>query len=306
MKLLHVWQSSLLGLYFAPVHKIDSGFSHAQVLETGISLCETLSRRCRLLQIHTYIYRSVGGWASRFWCVSTGRTDPQLVKIYKSSTSVVVESPGSGVYPLGGLTPSCYNLECLHQGHLNLLERMKNHTPPFHQYLDENDEPMIDWGLENIHEIGNGMYRRYPKVTDRAGKKVEDRSRKPTYYNLPKTVTWDSIKTFHVTYGVPLVRELQYNEGVHSKLALDYHRVFLQRMPEFTVEGKNLVPAPKMTNTYWVGVRMTGTRAAVPAVGTTVTIDIEDSRPAKKGREMFGEHRCYGKVDSRMFTGGKV
>ena len=181
---------------------------------------------------------------------------------------------------------------------LPLTHAVEDHTPPFHQYLDENDEPMIDWGLENIHEIGNGMYRRYPKVTDRAGKKVEDRSRKPTYYNLPKTVTWDSIKTFHVTYGVPLVRELQYNEGVHSKLALDYHRVFLQRMPEFTVEGKNLVPAPKMTNTYWVGVRMTGTRAAVPAVGTTVTIDIEDSRPAKKGREMFGEHRCYGKVDS--------
>lgn len=186
---------------------------------------------------------------------------------------------------------------------LPLTHAVEDHTPPFHQYLDENDEPMIDWGLKTIGIIGNGMYRRYPKVTDPAGKKVEDRSRNPTYYNLPKTVTWDSIKTFHVTYGVPLVRELQYNEGVHSKLALDHHRVFLQRMPEFTVEGKNLVPAPKMLDTYWAGVRMTrdpetGTKAAVPPVGTTVTIEIGDSGPAKKGREMFGEHRCYGKVDS--------
>ncbi|KAM0803877.1 hypothetical protein BDR22DRAFT_960479 [Usnea florida] len=40
----------------------------------------------------------------------------------------------------------------------------KAHTPPFHQYLDDDDKPYIREDLATVAEIGNGMYKQYPKV----------------------------------------------------------------------------------------------------------------------------------------------
>ena len=118
-----------------------------------------------------------------------------------------------------------------------LVDAVADHTPPFHQYLDENDKPFIDYRLPTIDVIGNGMYRKYPKTKDATGKRIENRDVPPTYMSLPKTVTWDAIRTFHITYGVPLVRDLQYTSGLHSRLQRGWHHIFLQRMPDFSPEG---------------------------------------------------------------------
>ena len=79
-----------------------------------------------------------------------------------------------------------------------LADAVADNTPPFHRYLYENDEPFLDYRLPTIHEIGNGVYRRYPKVVDHTDKWIENRSVTPTYFNLPKIVTWDSIKTYYL------------------------------------------------------------------------------------------------------------
>ena len=74
-----------------------------------------------------------------------------------------------------------------------------DHTPPFHQFLDENDEPMIDFNLEKIHPVANGIYRRYPKVLAGTDRRVENRLGELTLFRLGKTVTWESIKMLHTS-----------------------------------------------------------------------------------------------------------
>ena len=179
-----------------------------------------------------------------------------------------------------------------------------DHTPPFHQYLDENDEPMIDFNnLQTIAKIGNGMYVQRPKITDKQGKKAENRWGKISYFNLPKTTTWDSIKTFHITYGVPIVREAQYNEGLHAPLQRGSHCVFLQRMPALNVDGQSLQPSPAMKYTFWAGVRLrrdpkTGMKDAIPPVGTTIVVNfMNKGKGRSQGRiEDEQDQPCFARV----------
>ena len=183
-------------------------------------------------------------------------------------------------------------------------EAVVDHTPPFHQYLDQDDKPMIDFNLPNIHDIGNGMYRRYPKITDK-GKKVV--STTPTYVNLPKTVTWDSIKTFHVTHGVPIVRNMQYDKGVNAKLESDWHGLFIQKLPELTIDGKGMVPDPKMKHTYRVGVRLardskTQLKPVPPPLGSTILFDPYNGNK-QRDHESLEENICFGRVSD---YGGKA
>ena len=83
-----------------------------------------------------------------------------------------------------------------------LVNAVTDHTPPFHQFLDDNDEPMVDFDLEKIHPVGNGMYRRYPKVLDHTDRRVENRFGKLGFFRLRKTVRWESIKTLHTRVSI--------------------------------------------------------------------------------------------------------
>ena len=85
---------------------------------------------------------------------------------------------------------------------LPLSNAVDNHTPPFHHFLDENDEPMMDFNLKEIHPVGNGMYRRYPKVLDGTDRRVENRLGELTLFRLPKTVRWATIKTLHTSASI--------------------------------------------------------------------------------------------------------
>ena len=48
------------------------------------------------------------------------------------------------------------------------------------------------------------------------------------------------MKTFHIIYGVPIVREAQHNEGLHAPLSQGLHGVFLQSMPVLEIDGQSL------------------------------------------------------------------
>lgn len=87
-----------------------------------------------------------------------------------------------------------------------LVTAVRERIPPFYQYMDENNKPMIDFNLPSIKEIGNGMYARYPK--DQEGETKVAARRPVTFLNFPKTVTWDSIKTFHISYRGPVVYDI--------------------------------------------------------------------------------------------------
>ena len=83
-----------------------------------------------------------------------------------------------------------------------LVDAVADHTPPFHQYLTENGKSTIDFNLESLPQVDSGLYRQYPRVLDRTCRKLESRKGKYTVFYLPKTVTWESIKTLHSRFSV--------------------------------------------------------------------------------------------------------
>ena len=83
-----------------------------------------------------------------------------------------------------------------------LFNAVLDHTPPFHQFLDENDEPMIGFNLEKIHPVANGFYRRYPKILAGTDRRVENRLGELTYFRLGKTVTWETIKMLQTSASI--------------------------------------------------------------------------------------------------------
>ena len=134
-------------------------------------------------------------------------------------------------------------------------------------------------------------------------------SRTETIVKLPKTLSWDSSKTFHITYGISTVREAQHNQSIHLRLEEDWHSVFVSQLPVFTDNGNSLQPDTLMRGTYQTGVRMTrdprtGVRDAIPEVGTIVLIDF-DNGDSSRGRvhETIKENICYGRVSN---LGGKA
>ena len=167
----------------------------------------------------------------------------------------------------------------------------------------------MDFNLKTVEKTGNGMYVWYPTVTDSTDKKVENELGRRSYYNMPKQVTWDSIKTFHFTFGVPIEREMQYNEGIHVRLERRLHGIFLQRMPVFSIDSKDSQSTSLMRDTYQVGVRMsrdpeTGLKDAIPEPGDIVMIDIYNGDKARgREHEVVKENICFGRVGN---LGGKA
>ena len=171
------------------------------------------------------------------------------------------------------------SLERFHNSCLKpLVTAVADHTPPFHQYLDGNGYPFIDYRLPSVATIGNEMYVQYPKTKDHTGRLVENKDLAPTYMRLPKVVRWDSLKTFLITFGVPVIRDMQFQKGIHTKLEKGWHRVFLQRMPAFDPNGTDMVPDPDFKYTFRAGIRLTrdpitGLKDAVPEEKSVVKVE---------------------------------
>ena len=65
-----------------------------------------------------------------------------------------------------------------------LIDAVTDHTPP-HQYLDDDDQPFINYDLPSSN-----------------GQEVENRSVPPKHLSQPKTVRLDSIKTLHTSASI--------------------------------------------------------------------------------------------------------
>ena len=183
---------------------------------------------------------------------------------------------------------------------------MKDHTPPFYQYLDDDDQPYIGGDLAMISEIGNGMYKRYPKVNSSG--QLSNRTGTVSYHILPRVVTWNSIRSFHVMHGVPIVRDMQYCKGLHIGLEAEWHRVFLQRLPAFKVGNEAVHPSQKMKITCLAGIRLTpdakGVKEAIPEPGETIIVEFSNAdTKTRKPHERIESELCYGQVSN---YGGKA
>lgn len=45
-----------------------------------------------------------------------------------------------------------------------LVDGVEEHSSPFYQYLDDNDEPMMSFNMPSINAIGNGIYRKLARA----------------------------------------------------------------------------------------------------------------------------------------------
>ena len=63
------------------------------------------------------------------------------------------------------------------------------------------------------------MYRRYPKVVDHTNKRIENRSVNATCFNLPKIVTWDSIKAYYTGVVGPDMAKKRAQPFPHAQIA---------------------------------------------------------------------------------------
>ena len=197
-------------------------------------------------------------WAKNLKGKASKATHANLRRMYKGRSSYCVTVWFMNPFETAWCLESC----CM----TPFMEAVDDHLPPYYEHLDENDEPMIDFNLPSIHEIGDGMYRRYPKVTNSEGQKALKMWDNPTYLKLPKTITWDFIKTFHVTYDV------------NAEVDKDWHCLFIQKLPELKVDSKDVVPDPKMKYTFQVGVRLTpdpvtSLKDVIPPLGSIILFE---------------------------------
>lgn len=181
----------------------------------------------------------------------------------------------------GGDNPEAIYKNCL----VPLEHAVANHLRPLHQYRDDNGDAVIHLDMPTIEQVGNGMYIRNKKGgTDLTRGQV-------AYHSQPKKTTWDDIQEFHIYNGVSVVREHDFNRGLHAKMEGSLHRVFLEQLP---IWGRSC----------WAGVRMTrdqdGQKDTVPPEGSIMKIDF-NADPDVEGYDgqEHADQLWYGRVDAR-------
>ena len=180
----------------------------------------------------------------------------------------------------------------------------KHHLQPNYVYVNEDGDPRISYDMPTMEAVGDGMYARYPQIPGDNGRKVPDTSVAPSYVKMPKKYTWDSLKRFQIYYGVSNVREHQYTIGLHANLPRDWHHVYLEKMPVWSVDGKEFSPdKPLFENSFFAGVRMTrdknGSKSDVPPVGSIIKIDFFNGQADIKEHQGAENDIFYGRVEER-------
>ena len=220
----------------------------------------------------------------------------------------LTEESGSYQVTIWFMVPTM-SIDYFRQGCLSHLEyAVQEHLRPHHIYRDEHGEPLINYQMPSIKAIGDGMYVRYPIVSKPDGTKVPDKDAVPRLINLPKKKTWESIKGLYVYYGVSSVREHQFNLGLHAPLMKDWHRVYLEKIPVWSVDGKSLTPGGSLFRTsYYAGVRMKrnkdGAKDSVPPVDSIIKMDfyngVNDPIEGKREHRVIDSECWYGRVMTR-------
>lgn len=215
-----------------------------------------------------------------------------------------MEGKGSNTMAIWFMIPrkesSYFRNVCL----FHLEHAVRVHLPPNHVYRDENGDPIINYDMPSIKDIGNGVYVKQKMIGQKdGGKLVPDMNANMPFTTLPKKISWDSLQDCHIYYGGANVREFQYNVGQHAKLGRDWHRVYLERMPVWSAEGKQLTPNDTLfKNSFYAGVRMTGdqnsARDTRPSLNSIVRSDFYNGT-TDTPHQVLDNEMWYGRVVSQ-------
>ncbi|KAK3168955.1 hypothetical protein OEA41_005403 [Lepraria neglecta] len=226
-----------------------------------------------------------------------------LNKVWENMDALMNES-GAYTVDVWFKNPKSYFDEfergCLHP----LKHAVDVHLQPHHQYLDKDGQPVIKFDMPSINVIGNGMYKRYATKKGPDGKRIADKNGKVSYFNLPKQKSWASIKHLYIQGGVGIVREHQFTTAQHISLGGDWHRIFLERMPVFTVDGKEVTPDKHLfSDSYYAGVRMQrradDTKDDPPPNGSIIKVNFYNGVEGRTDHTIDKREIWYGKVEGR-------
>ncbi len=110
----------------------------------------------------------------------------------------------------------------------------------------------------------------------------------------------------YIYNGVSIVREHDFSLGLHARIEGDLHRVFLQRLPIFEVDGMRIAAnKPLWMKSYWTEVRLTrdkdGQKDTVPPEGSVIKMNFNnDPALASSYREEKDKAQLwYGRVEAR-------
>ena len=185
----------------------------------------------------------------------------------------------------------------------HLKEASVHRFPPFVQYMNEENKPVLDYSLPTIEAIGDGMYVNHAIKTRHTEQKVNSVAGKKAYHDFDLRYNWNSISSFAIMQGVPVVREMQHARGLHAPLEKSWHHIFLQTLPVFQSDGRAIELDSKMDHSFWAGVRMTrdpvtGLKENVPEPGTTIILDF-DNADDKNPHVMDPKRFWYGRVQAK-------
>lgn len=184
-----------------------------------------------------------------------------------------------------------------------LKEATIHRFPPFVQYMDEENKPLLDYSLQTIDAIGDGMYVNHATRTLATGQHVKDVAGRKTYRTMDLRYNWNAISSFAIMQGVPVVRDMQHARGLHAPLEKAWHRIFLQTLPVFQADGRAIKIDSKMDHSFWAGVRVnrdpvTGLKEDVPEPGTTIILNI-NTADVNKPPVRDPKNPWYGRVQAK-------
>ena len=163
--------------------------------------------------------------------------------------------------------------------------------PPFWPYYCE-DQKTVNCTLAetpDIRSFCNGILCSYPPIKlpggglkmDGEGYPMEDRTRPPRYHNFPRQLNWDQEDELGIFASMPVIRDVQFNQGQVAHLGTSAHNVFLLKVPMLELQGIPSKEVRGLTNAFYAFVRMAPNRnvlqESVPSEGMQIKLQWDNS-----------------------------
>jgi len=101
-----------------------------------------------------------------------------------------------------------------------LRRAINRHLPPLFQYQDKERKFVCDIdATPPIHDFYNGIYNLYPKKVQGKGK--ANAGKVLGYHGFPLSTQFDTYEEMGLTFGIPVVRDLQYQNSLVAHIAIN-------------------------------------------------------------------------------------
>ena len=155
----------------------------------------------------------------------------------------------------------------------------------------------------DIRSFCNGILCSYPPIKlpggglrmDGEGYPMEDRTRPPRYHIFSRQLNWDQEDELGIFASMPVIRDVQFNQGQVAHLGASAHNVFLLKVPMLELQGKPSKEVRGLTNAFYAFVRMAPNRnvlqESVPSEGMQIKLQWENSDAPRQKRHVHSNKK---------------